>query len=208
MCPLLLLALGRSYLDPGCSPPCRGIVFLLSLFHHDIGDSMAHRTKVACPHCQKLILLNTLEDLFWSYVDKSGDCWEWVGDLNKYGYGDLRAKIHGARTAHRIAWTLKKGPIPEGMFICHICDNRRCCNPDHLFLGTPADNTADMIRKGRHHKRTSVGTPTAKLTEDMVRDIRTKYVDGVHIRQLSIDYSVNIRTIKDVVEHKTWKQTV
>lgn len=85
-------------------------------------------------------------------VDKSGECWLWTGLLNRRGYGVTR---HNGRAclAHRKAWELANGPIPDGFMVCHRCDVRNCIRPDHLFLGSAADNTADMIAKGRPHGR-------------------------------------------------------
>jgi hypothetical protein len=98
-----------------------------------------------------------MPERFWSKVDRrdQGGCWEWQGAIrhgpNK-GYGRFVETINGKRferIAHRIAWQLANGPIPNGLLICHHCDNRRCCRPAHLFLGTYADNTADMVSKCR-----------------------------------------------------------
>lgn len=82
-------------------------------------------------------------------MDKSKDCWEWVGAVNNKGYGYIHAKV-GRFLAHRVSYELEYGPIPEGMCVLHKCDNPRCVRPSHLFLGTIADNNRDMMAKGRH----------------------------------------------------------
>lgn len=93
----------------------------------------------------------SLEVRLWSKIDKKGpdDCWNWIGSP-KEGYGHIKA--FGRKTSyltHRIAFILAFGEIPSGIYVCHKCDNKRCCNPNHMFLGTPKDNTQDMLNKGR-----------------------------------------------------------
>jgi hypothetical protein len=114
----------------------------------------------------------TDEERFWSYVEKKQGCWEWTGYKNEKGYGVIN--LRGERAlAHRFAWQLDE-PIPPGMSILHRCDNPACVRRKHLFLGTRADNNADMDAKGRRRAPDMHGTKNhrAQLTEDDVRAIR------------------------------------
>ena len=154
-------------------------------------------------------------DRFWSKVDKSGPvpehmphlgpCWVWVASKATDGYGHVR---HNRKfcPAHRVAFEFAVGPIPTGMLVCHHCDNKSCCNPAHLFLGTAEDNMRDMERKGRavrnHLRGTSNGA--AKLTEDQVRQIRKLYVSRKNSAQLARVFSVDRRTVLRVVARQVW----
>lgn len=100
-------------------------------------------------------------------------CWGWAGDKTKSGYGVISHE--GKRGyAHRASWELEHGPIPAGMEICHHCDNPPCVRPDHLFIGTHADNMRDMWAKGRWHPPVARGEdhPGARLTAVQVAEIR------------------------------------
>lgn len=102
----------------------------------------------------------------WKRIDKRGpdECWPWQAALNAYGYGVLRMEGKVVM-ATRAVWRETHGPIPDGMCLCHTCDNRACCNPAHLWLGTRGDNLRDMCAKGRH------GRGNLKLSDDAVRSL-------------------------------------
>lgn len=130
-------------------------------------------------------------------------CMLWLGAEKACGYGGIRINKRNLRV-HRAAWELAHGPIPEGVFVCHTCDVPACVNPDHLFLGTPADNTRDCMNKGRGLRGEQ--KPQHKLTEDRVREIRRQYADGgVSQRTLARRYRVGRATIRGVVDGATWR---
>lgn len=91
-----------------------------------------------------------IPDRFWPKVDKSGDCWNWTANRNVRGYGMFSIRSGYMRTAHRVSYELCNGPIAEGLFVCHSCDNPSCVNPAHLWLGTHMDNMMDREAKGRN----------------------------------------------------------
>ena len=132
------------------------------------------------------------------------DCIEFHGRRTKKGYGWLC--IDGKKwSAHRLSYTLNFGPIPEGMCVCHTCDNPPCINPDHLFLGTNADNVADRVAKGRSRGGDTKGEAhyKSKLTNDIVRAILLE--TDVTGRELAKRYGVSYKTISKVRAGRTWK---
>lgn len=137
-------------------------------------------------------------------INEETRCWEWVGARNAKGdegYGTIW--IDGApRFAHRVSYTKHKGPIPDGMLVCHKCDNRRCINPEHLFLGSHADNMADMVSKGRAPRLRGEANGYSKLTAEAVADIRSAL--GVSQSALAARYGVSQPTISLVKSGKTW----
>lgn len=147
----------------------------------------------------------TLEERFWSHVDKSNadGCWLWTAATHTYGYGRLFA--NGVVTeAHRVSYELNVGPIPDGMHVCHRCDNPPCVRPEHLFLGTNTENRRDSVRKNRHaHGVKQGGT---KLTDEIACTIRKRFASGeTNKSALAREYGVTSSCIHDVLTSKTWK---
>ena len=147
---------------------------------------------------------------FWSHVTKSDGCWEWQASCYPNGYG-ATSRNQRSITAHRLAWELTNGPIPDGLQVLHECDNRRCVRPDHLFLGTHADNMADRQAKNRQafgtrnakYTMPRDGRPGApKLTEDQVREIRAAV--GESARDLATRYGVCRGTIDGIRARRRW----
>lgn len=148
----------------------------------------------------------TLEERFWGRVDKGRPdaCWMWTGGTDKNGYGRI-SQGGKQRRAHRISYQIHHGAIPRGMFVCHSCDTPGCVNPAHLWLGTPADNTADRDQKGRHWGPRGDTHPTAKLTEAHVRAIRRLYRTGKYTQaELGEQFGVTNTTVQLLVNRKTW----
>lgn len=132
------------------------------------------------------------------------ECWEWLGSKNSRGYGRVVWNGKNVR-AHRVAWELANGPIPEGKCVLHYCDNPSCVNPHHLWVGSHADNMHDMVEKGRqvYHRGESHGM--SKLTEQDVREIRFFLDAGYSQKALALMYGVSISTISLIKTGKIWR---
>ena len=143
---------------------------------------------------------------FWRRVQKTDTCWLWQGSFMEQGYGKLSTHT-SYMSAHRVSWVIHYGPIPEGLFVCHKCDVRACVRPDHLFLGTQADNLADMRRKGRQGKTGLRGERNGRalLTEEQVLVIRRRFAAGEGCYSLGLEYGVSDTTIGAVVSRQNWR---
>ena len=145
---------------------------------------------------------------FWDKVDTSGDCWEWIASCDSNGYGHMFVNEH-IRQSHRLSWEISNGKIPDGMYVCHHCDNPKCVNPSHLFLGSNGDNVRDAFNKGRKcHK--GEDNPNSILTWYIVNAIRSGF-DNIdngnkthYIKSTAKKYGVSIGCIRDIIYKAKW----
>lgn len=130
---------------------------------------------------------------FWANVDVRGpdECWHWLRSVRSDGYGQIRINGRPDR-AHRQAYRIAKGEIPEGLFVCHTCDNRLCCNPAHLWLGAAVENVRDMIAKKRNR-------PPTKLTPADVLAIRKMRTEGTPRQTVARDFGIHISIVDRIM---------
>jgi len=154
-----------------------------------------------CKHCGKQYAFSkgvpycSLECRFFFYVEKTETCWLWTGSKGSHGYGQLN--FDGVpRTAPRISWEIHFGMPRDGLDICHTCDNRACVNPAHLFLGTRAENLADMAKKGRSR---------GNLSPDQVRQVRADLAAGGSLRKTGAKYGVANQIICAIKTGKSYR---
>lgn len=140
-------------------------------------------------------LAKTAIDQLWVRLTSAeaaaeGECWEWPGNcFTPHGYGHTNR--NGEGIASRAAWAEANGPIPEGMWVLHRCDNPPCCRPSHLYLGTPADNTQDMLSRGREARLRDEQSAVMKYPPDLVREIKQRIDGGESQRSVGRSLSIN-----------------
>lgn len=139
-------------------------------------------------------------------IDSSG-CWLFIGSRDELGYGrfrDPKSKSY-LMSAHRSSYLLFRGKIPDGMIVCHSCDNPSCVNPSHLFIGSHKDNSLDMMKKGRD-RIVGIKNGRAKLTEENILNIRFLYDQGeLSDREIGKLYGVVETTIANIGKRNSWK---
>lgn len=146
---------------------------------------------------------------FWPKVDKRGpdECWPWKAGVFDTGYGAFGIGNRIMWTASRVAWWLTNGPVQLGSVVCHKCDNPICCNPSHLFVGTPAQNSADMARKRRCPRGENINT--ARLNASQVKEIRLLYASGKWTQtRLADKFDIPQTQISRIVNRKSWCHVV
>lgn len=176
------------------------------IFHTRKRNVLEGRTKSCCNYVSKE---EDIERFKSKVVINKNDCWLWNGGRYKRkngnkSYGRFETKLFPEEyLAHRISFLLFKGPIPESMFICHICDVENCVNPDHLFIGTAEANIKDMILKNRQASGENNGS--SKLKEYEVLAIRKSYSNGISLHDLAEKYNVYNTCIYKVIKRESWK---
>jgi hypothetical protein len=168
--------------------------------------SQRRSTKIFCSRtCQDTARRQTAEDRLWSHTKKGDGCWLWTGHLNRFGYGRIRrgTVADGQVFAHVLAWESHFGSVPEGLHVLHRCDVPSCVRPDHLFLGTIAENNRDCAEKGRNARGEKM--KWAKLTALSVTMMRHEYVAGASKAELGRRYGVSEATVRSAISGKSWR---
>lgn len=172
---------------------------------------MGHGIDMPCQYCGKMckrILAHhfcSIECRFLSKIEKKENgCWEWIDLLSNGGYGKFNDK-GTTISAHRFSYKLYRGEIPRGMCVCHICDNRKCVNPEHLWLGTAKDNMRDCVAKNRKPDQNGIKNNHAKFTLEMIEEIKNLDIQKIPRYKIAKKFNVAAGTISNVLNGKTYK---
>jgi hypothetical protein len=138
--------------------------------------------------------------LWESKVERTDGCWNWLGTVDNKGYANFKVDSYTNAKGHRFSYSLTYGEIPKGLLVCHTCDNRACTNPEHLFLGTPAQNSKDMVLKGRSAKGESHSQN--KLTTEQVLAIKA---DDRTAKQIALGHDISQWHVSDIKNGNRWK---
>lgn len=155
----------------------------------------------------------THEGRFWSRVRKTDACWLWTGGRSSGGYGAARSANGRQSCAHRVAYELSVGPIPEGLQVLHSCDNPSCVRPDHLFLGTQLDNMKDMADKGSKATGRRLNHPiqegelnhNARITRSEASEVKRLYAKGIPQAQIARRLGISRLNVWNIVHGKSWR---
>tara|TARA_R110000751_G_C13691239_1_gene472360 strand:- start:309 stop:848 length:540 start_codon:yes stop_codon:yes gene_type:complete len=168
------------------------------------GDGFVSERKVQrfCGYsCARRFQHAPFEDRLLAGFERGPGCWLWNKARITKGYGHLR-RDGTMVLAHRAMFEMFVGPIPDGMFVLHKCDNPPCVNPEHLFLGTQKENMADKIAKGRGNHAKGEANSSAKLTEAQVLEIRS--ATEIH-REIGVLFGVAQQTVSNIKNRRTWQ---
>lgn len=156
---------------------------------NSIASPFLRGKRTGCPSCSR-----KTHHGFWGGVEKRSrnSCWLWKRAISSHGYGTLSVNRRPFG-AHRMAWILSKGPIPDGLMVCHRCDNPPCCNPKHLFIGTHLDNMADRQVKGKYLTRLT-GHPRAKLKGSALKRFALRIRNGELPCHIASEFGIHCAT--------------
>lgn len=147
--------------------------------------------------------IERIKKYFEKYVIRQEGCWDWKGIIEHTGYAKLG--IRPPIKAHRASWIIYRGDIPLNMCICHTCDNRKCTNPEHLWLGTHKENIQDKIKKGRTNAPKGTRARHAILNDEKVKEIKIMLQNGLTCSEIGRQYKVSRKIISRIKNNETWK---